>query len=35
VAERIVVFLDLVDPTTLAPVDPPRPTTTTSTSPAG
>ena len=35
VAERIVVFLDLVDPTTLAPVDPPRPTTTTSTAPAG
>jgi hypothetical protein len=35
VAERIVVFLDLVDPTTLGPVDPPRPTTTTSTTPAG
>lgn len=35
VAERIVVFLDLVDPRTLAPVDPPRPTTTTSTAPAG
>jgi sortase A len=35
VAERIVVFLDLVDPTTLTPVDPPRPTTTTSTAPAG
>ena len=35
VAERIVVFLDLVDPTTLALVDPPRPTTTTSTVPAG
>ena len=35
VAERIVVFLDLVDPTTLALVDPPRPTTTTSTDPAG
>jgi sortase A len=35
VAERIVVFLDLVDSTTLAPVDPPRPTTTTSTAPAG
>ena len=35
VAERIVVFLDLVDPTTLALVDPPRPTTTTSTLPAG
>ena len=34
VAERIVVFLDLVDPTTLALVDPPRPTTTTSTAPA-
>jgi sortase A len=34
VAERIVVFLDLVDPTTLALVDPPRPTTTTSTVPA-
>jgi sortase A len=34
VAERIVVFLDLVDPTTLAPIDPPRPTTTTSTAPA-
>ena len=33
VAERIVVFLDLVDPTTLALVDPPRPTTTTSTVP--
>jgi sortase A len=29
VAERIVVFLDLVDPTTLTLVDPPRPTTTT------
>jgi sortase A len=28
VAERIVVFLDLVDPTTLALIDPPRPTTT-------
>ena len=36
VAERIVVFLDLVDPTTLELVDPPRPTTTTSTvSPGG
>ena len=35
VAERIVVFLDLVDPATLALVDPPRPTTTTSTTPAG
>ena len=34
VAERIVVFLDLVDPETLALVDPPRPTTTTSTAPA-
>lgn len=31
VSERIVVFLDLVDPTTLALVDPPRPTTTTTT----
>jgi len=31
VSERIVVFLDLVDPDTLALVDPPRPTTTTST----
>jgi sortase A len=31
VTERIVVFLDLVDPETLALVDPPRPTTTTST----
>jgi sortase A len=31
VSERIVVFLDLVDPETLALVDPPRPTTTTST----
>ena len=35
VDERIVVFLDLVDPTTLALVDPPRPTTTTSTVAAG
>jgi sortase A len=32
VDERIVVFLDLVDPDTLALVDPPRPTTTTTTS---
>jgi sortase A len=31
VSERIVAFLDLVDPETLALVDPPRPTTTTST----
>jgi sortase A len=31
VSERIVVFLDLVDPETLALVDPPRPTTTTTT----
>jgi sortase A len=31
VTERIVVMLDLVDPETLALVDPPRPTTTTST----
>jgi sortase A len=36
VDQRIVVFLDLVDPTTLALVDPPRPSTTTTTvSPAG
>jgi sortase A len=32
VDERIVVFLDLADPDTLALVDPPRPTTTTTTS---
>jgi sortase A len=35
VAERIVVFLDLVDPETLALIDPPRPTTTTSTVASG
>jgi sortase A len=35
VAERIVVFLDLVDPETLALVDPPRPSTTTTVAPAG
>jgi sortase A len=35
VDQRIVVFLDLVDPTTLALVDPPRPSTTTTVSPAG
>jgi sortase A len=35
VSHRIVVFLDLVDPDTLALVDPPRPTTTTSTVPPG
>jgi sortase A len=35
VAERIVVFLDLVDPDTLALVDPPRPSTTTTVAPAG